>query len=156
MGSRTLLIAALVFAGLACLAIAQSSNPPAEKWQAPAEEAAKPNPEAKNPDAPALGRKLYMRTCVGCHEEDGSGKDTGAANLRSPEVQAQSDGALFWKVSNGNTAAGMPSFASLPETDRWDVVTFLRTLKDSGGNGSEGAGGGKKDSGAKPDKAKQR
>ena len=145
MGSK-LLVAVFLLAALVCLGIAQTDNPPAKKWEAPADAAAKPNPEAKNPDAQANGRKLYMRTCIGCHEEDGSGKDTGAANLRSPEVQAQSDGALFWKVTNGNSEAGMPSFASLPETDRWDVVTFLRTLKDSGGSGPEGSGEGKKDS----------
>jgi mono/diheme cytochrome c family protein len=158
MGPKTLLTAALALASLACLGIAQNSNPPADKWQAPADAAAKPNPEAKNPDAAAAGRKLYMRTCVGCHEEDGSGKDTGAANLRAPMVQEQSDGALFWKISNGNTPAGMPSFASLPETDRWDVVTFLRTLKDSAGNGSAGSGEAKPDTKreAPPQKDKQR
>ncbi|HKW67145.1 MAG TPA: c-type cytochrome [Terriglobales bacterium] len=145
MGSKPL-VALIIFTGLVCLGIAQTDNPPAKKWEAPADAAAKPNPEAKNPDAQANGRKLYMRTCVGCHQEDGSGKDTGAANLRSLEVQAQSDGALFWKITNGNSEAGMPSFASLPETDRWDVVTFVRTLKDSGGNGSEGSGDSKKDS----------
>ena len=149
MGSKPLIIAAFAFISLVCLGIAQTSNPPADKWQAPADAAAQPNPEAKNPDAPAVGRKLFMRACVGCHEEDGSGKDTGAANLRSSDVQAQSDGALFWKISNGNSAAGMPSFASLPETQRWDVVTFLRTFKDSGSKGSEDSGQGKKDSGAK-------
>jgi mono/diheme cytochrome c family protein len=149
MGPKSLLVAVFAFASLVCLGLAQTSNPPKEKWEAPADAAAKPNPEAKNPDAPALGRKLYMRTCVGCHEEDGSGKDTGAANLRSSEVQAQSDGALFWKISNGNTSAGMPSFASLPETDRWDVVTFLRTLKDSS-SGSEGTGPDKKDANHAP------
>ena len=146
MGSRSLIIAAFAFTGLVCLAIAQTEKPSANKWEAPADAAAKPNPEAKNPDAPAAGRKLFMRTCVGCHEEDGSGKDTGAADLRSPEVQAQSDGALFWKISNGNAEAGMPSFAALPETQRWDVVTFLRTLKDSGAKGQQGSGENKKDS----------
>lgn len=147
MVSKPLIIAAFAFISLVCLGIAQTSNPPADKWQAPADAAAKPNPEAKNPDAPAVGRKLFMRACVGCHEEDGSGKDTGAANLRSPEVQAQSDGALFWKISNGNSAAGMPSFASLPEAQRWDVVTFLRTFKDSGSKGPEGNGEEKKNPG---------
>src|SRR5215469_11023158 len=101
MGSKPL-VALIIFTGLVCLGIAQTQKPPANKWEAPADAAAKPNPEAKNPDAQANGRKLYMRTCVGCHEEDGSGKDTGAANLRSAEVQAQSDGALFWKITNGN------------------------------------------------------
>ena len=143
--SKSAIIVFVAFASLVCLGIAQTATPPASKWEAPADAAAKPNPEAKNPDAQANGRKLYMRTCMGCHEEDGSGKDTGAANLRSPEVQVQSDGALFWKISNGNTAAGMPSFASLTETDRWDTVTFLRTFKDTG-NGAEGSGESKKES----------
>lgn len=155
MGSRTLIIATFAFASLVCLGIAQTANPPAAKWEAPADAAAKPNPEAQNPDAPAAGRKLYMRTCVGCHEQDGSGKDTGAANLRSPQVQAQSDGALFWKISHGNSEAGMPSFASLPETDRWDVVTFLRTLKDSG-KSDEGSSEGKKGAGGDAAKSPQR
>ena len=155
MGSKPLIIAAFAFVSLVCLGIAQTANPHAPKWQAPADAAAKTNPEAKNPDALAAGRKLYMRTCVGCHEEDGSGKDTGAANLRSAEVQAQSDGALFWKVSHGNAEAGMPSFASLPETDRWDVVTFLRTLKDNS-NGAGSPGEGKKDSGDNSAKPPQR
>jgi|GEM_PF-1808268 mono/diheme cytochrome c family protein len=154
MGPKALMIAAFAVTTMVCLGIAQTAKPPADKWEAPADAAAKPNPEAQNPDAPAVGRKLYMRTCVGCHEEDGSGKDTGAANLRSSEVQSQSDGALFWKVSNGNTAAGMPSFASLPETDRWDVVTFLRTLKDSSDKGSPGSGG--KKEGAPPSRQNHR
>lgn len=136
MGPKPLILAAFALTTLVCLGIAQTAKPSTDKWEAPADAAAKPNPEAKNPEASATGHKLYMRTCVGCHEEDGSGKDTGAANLRAPEVQAQSDGALFWKITNGNSAAGMPSFASLPETDRWDVVTFLRTLKDAGDKGS--------------------
>jgi|SRR5580692_5161743 mono/diheme cytochrome c family protein len=100
-----------------------------DKWQAPPDAAAKPNPEARNSAAPATGRKAYMHACVTCHGDDGGGQNNGAADLRSAEVQSQSDGALFWKITNGNTSEGMPSFASLPETERWDIVTFLRTLK---------------------------
>lgn len=133
---------------LVCLAIAQTSTPPTDKWEAPAEAAAQPNPEAKKPEAVANGQKLFMRTCAGCHEQDGSGKDTGAANLRSPQVQAQSDGALFWKITHGNSEHGMPSFGSLPETSRWDVVRFLRTLKDAGGQSSQGSEGKKQGSAA--------
>jgi mono/diheme cytochrome c family protein len=114
---------------LMCLTDAQPLQARPDKWQAPPEAAAKANPEAKNPAAPAVGRKAYMHSCVTCHGEDGAGGNNGAANLRSTEVQSQSDGALFWKISNGNTSEGMPSFASLPETERWDIVTFLRTLK---------------------------
>jgi mono/diheme cytochrome c family protein len=61
--------------------------------------------------------------------------NTAAADLCGAETQGQSDGALFWKITNGNTANGMPSFAALPEAGRWDIVTFLRTLKEPNGSG---------------------
>jgi mono/diheme cytochrome c family protein len=116
-----------------------------DKWQAPPEAAAKPNPESGNQAAPAAGRKLFMRICSSCHAQDGSGQNSSAANLRTREVQVQSDGALFWKITNGNTTHGMPSYAALSETSRWDIVTFLRTLSDSNSNTSGRSGERKKE-----------
>ena len=120
---------ALILVGLLWMAAAQSPLAVSTKWEPPPDAAAKPNPEAKNPDAQANGRRSFMRLCINCHGEDGKGERPGAANLRSADVQNQSDGALFWKITNGNTTNGMPSFAAVPETNRWDMVTFLRTLK---------------------------
>jgi mono/diheme cytochrome c family protein len=129
------LIALGIMCSLVFVIFMQTLHATADKWQAPPEAAATPNPEAKNPAAPAAGRKAFMRTCVSCHGEDGAGQDNRAADLRSAEVQSQSDGALFWKITNGNLNNGMPSFASLPETERWDIVTFLRTLKKTSNSG---------------------
>jgi mono/diheme cytochrome c family protein len=129
---------------LLCLTFIQTLHATADKWQAPPEAAAIPNPEAKNTAAPGAGRKAFMRACVNCHGEEGAGQENGAADLRSAEVQSQTDGALFWKISNGNTANGMPAFASFRETERWDIVTFLRTLKKTGDSGGLGNSGNKK------------
>ena len=100
------------------------------KWQAPAEALARPNPLAQKPEATAGGKKLFQRNCVECHGATGTGLEKKrAADLQLTAVQQQTDGALFWKITNGNTDRGMPSFSRLPELQRWQLVLYLRTLK---------------------------
>ena len=128
---------ALLF--LVVVTVGQETGGPADKsWTAPADAAAKQNPQAGKPDAVASGKKVFLRSCAECHGEDGTGLQEGVSNLQSTEVQQQSDGALFWKISTGNLKKGMPSFSKTAETDRWNVISFLRTLKPaaapSGGN----------------------
>lgn len=107
-----------------------------DKWVAPPDAAAKNNPLVGNADAVAGGRKLFLRSCAECHGEDGTGVQEGVANLQLPAVQKQSDGSFFWKITNGNVKKGMPAFARFPEAQRWQIVSFLRTLKSSAsGNG---------------------
>ena len=96
-------------------------------WLAPAAEASKVNPLANRTDAVAGGRKLFQQRCSTCHGEDGGGTKK-APDLRQPDVQAQTDGALFWKISGGNAYQGMPSFSFLPEPQRWQLVLHLRTF----------------------------
>jgi len=99
-------------------------------WRAPVEAAARANPLASRPESAAGGQKLFHRNCVECHGEDGSGLiKKHAADLQLPLVQQQSDGTLFWKITNGNPDRGMPSFSKLPELQRWQLVLYLRTLK---------------------------
>jgi mono/diheme cytochrome c family protein len=98
-------------------------------WRAPVDATSRTNPLARKPEATAGGEKLFKRNCVECHGEDGSGVvKKNAADLLLPEVQSQSDGTLFWKLTNGNTDRGMPSFSRLPELQRWQLVLYLRTL----------------------------
>ena len=103
---------------------------PDPDWRAPQDAAVKPNPLARKPAAAAGGRKLFLRNCTECHGPDGSGLvKKHAADLQLPVVQDQSDGTLFWKISNGNPDRGMPSFSKLPEPQRWQLVLFIRTLQ---------------------------
>jgi len=101
---------------------------PDPKWQVPTEAADQPNPLANKPEAVGGGRKLFMRHCAECHGADGTGRKQ-AADLQLPVVQKQTDGALFWKITNGNRPRRMPSFSRLPELQRWQIVLFLRRLK---------------------------
>ena len=122
--------------GVLCLAAATSSfsqNPgyqPEPAWRAPAEATVRQNPFAAKQEAAAGGRKLFIRNCVECHGREGAGiEKKHSADLQLPIVQQQSDGTLFWKITNGNLAHGMPSFSKLPEAQRWQLVLYIRTLK---------------------------
>jgi mono/diheme cytochrome c family protein len=94
-------------------------------WLAPSSADARQNPLSHRSDVEAGGRKVFRQRCSACHGEDGSGGN-GGPNLMTARVQNQSDGALFWKVSTGNTRTGMPTFSFLPEAQRWQLVMHLR------------------------------
>ena len=96
-------------------------------WKAPRDAAEKANPLAKRPELAAGGKKVFLRDCAQCHRADGSGLQS-AANLTLPVVQQQSDGELFWKITQGNPGKKMPSASGLPDAQRWQLVLFLRTL----------------------------
>ena len=123
-------------AAIFCVALVTSSycqNPEYQQdtnWQAPGEAVNRPNPLAARPETAAGGQKLFRRNCVECHGADGSGiAKKHAADLQLASVQKQSDGVLFWKITNGNPDKGMPSFSKLPELQRWQLILYLRTLK---------------------------
>jgi mono/diheme cytochrome c family protein len=96
-------------------------------WIAPVRAAARPNPLSGRSDLAGGGRKIFAQRCTQCHGDDAEGTSR-APDLLSRRVQAQSDGALFWKISSGDTRAGMPSFSYLPEPERWQLVMHLRLL----------------------------
>jgi mono/diheme cytochrome c family protein len=96
-------------------------------WIASAKDASRSNPFASRPTAAAGGQKLYGQRCSTCHGADGQGTSR-APDLMAPDVQAQTDGTLFWKIGSGNTHGGMPSFSFLPDTQRWQLVLHLRVL----------------------------
>jgi len=100
------------------------------EWKAPAEEKSKKNPVKGVGNA----KKTVETNCVPCHGPGGKGDGAAAAALptkpadwTSAKVQAESDGELFWKITNGR--GPMPPWKSLPEKDRWEVVNYIKTLK---------------------------
>jgi mono/diheme cytochrome c family protein len=100
------------------------------EWRAPAEAVARENPIASRLELTGGGKKLFARDCVECHGRDGAGMEKKhSADLQLPSVQQQSDGTLFWKITNGNAKRGMPSFSKIPELQRWQIVLYIRTLK---------------------------
>ena len=99
-------------------------------WHAPHEAASRENPLASKPTLAGGGKKLFVRNCVECHGREGAGMESKhSADLQLPVVQEESDGTLFWKITNGNAKRGMPSFSKIPELQRWQIVLYIRTLK---------------------------
>jgi mono/diheme cytochrome c family protein len=118
-------IALLLLLGIAGLAAQTRQQDRA--WTAPDRAAARPNPLTNRPELAAGGRKIFEQRCAQCHGDDAQGTSR-APNLLSRRAQAQSDGALFWKISSGDTRAGMPTFSYLPSPERWQLVLHLRSL----------------------------
>lgn len=117
--------AALIVAIATVSADTDSARARDGSWTAPALASARANPLASRPQLSAGGRKLFGQRCSTCHGDDGRGTDR-APDIMSADVQVQTDGALFWKISSGNTRAGMPTFSFLPEPQRWQLVLYLR------------------------------
>ena len=130
---KTWCAALLLFAGSALLVAQNPTYQLDPQWIAPATAVARANPLADKPETAAGGKKLFLRNCAECHGPNAAGMEKKhSADLQLPLVQQQSDGTLFWKITNGNAPKGMPSFSRLPELQRWQLVLFLRTLKQRG------------------------
>lgn len=106
-----------------------------QQWQAPPEAAEVANPFKGQAEAVKLGREYFMQRCEACHGKEGKGNGWMIGNLKKPPtnlastmVQANTDGELFWKITNGRSP--MPANrVRFTDEQRWQIVTFLRTLK---------------------------
>ena len=100
------------------------------EWKAPA--------DAKNTKNPVKGvggaKKSVETNCVSCHGASGKGDGPAAAALQpkpadwtSAKIAKETDGELFWKISNGR--GPMPPWKHLPDQERWEIVNYIRTLQ---------------------------
>jgi mono/diheme cytochrome c family protein len=115
---------------LACTAIcpAQGTKPVDPDWKVPEKAAHQPNPLREKPQLAAGGGKIFDRNCMQCHGDEKHERKNNAPDLSSAAVQQEPDGALFWRISSGNARKGMPAFSSLPETQRWQLVLYIRSM----------------------------
>ena len=86
------------------------------------------NPYAGQGSALAAGAKLYTKNCGSCHGI--SGRGTGnIPPLVQGTAQSASDGEVFWFITTGSVNNGMPAWSSLSERKRWQIVTYIKSLK---------------------------
>jgi len=106
----------------------------AEQWHVPARAARTPNPVPRDAQSLVFGKTVYVRQCLACHGPAGRGDGPAAISLEkrppdfaNPRFWEQSDGSLFWKISEGHRP--MPAWRPIvSESDRWNVVNYLRTF----------------------------
>jgi len=96
----------------------------------------KVNPYSGQPQAIAAGGRMFADHCAQCHGPDALGQGK-RPSLRTAEVQNASDGEIFWILRNGYLRRGMPSWSSLPEQTRWQIITYVKSLGVSAENHSD-------------------
>ncbi len=130
--TKSILMSAVLAGSMLCFAFMPDGKKP---WNAPAASASKANPQ-KGPASISNGKALFAKHCQSCHGKSGMGDGTKASELKTEPgdfskggFQSQSDGSIFYKISEGRD--DMPSFKKkiADANDVWDVVNYLRTLK---------------------------
>ncbi len=122
--------------GLTAFSFTVRNNQDKKPWPVPDNFKNMKNPVACNTESIADGKTLYSTHCKSCHGAKGLGDGTKAATLKTEagdfskaDFQAQTDGAIFYKSSEGRD--DMPKFkAKIPDADdRWSIVNYIRTFK---------------------------
>ncbi len=134
-------IALLLSAGVFLVAMSfgtakAQAKPKGKEWKV-ADADAKKKSAVKNDDEATIkaGKDVWNVQCKSCHGAKGLGDgpkaekiDISCGDFSSKEIQDLSDGALFYKTTEGRKP--MPSFKEkLSDTERWQVVAYIRTLK---------------------------
>lgn len=95
------------------------------------------NPLAGNSAGLPEARAMYVANCGPCHGEKGRGDGPAAPGLNpkpadhtSAAVQSETDGSLFWKLSEGRNP--MPGYKKIfTDQQRWALINYIRTLAKS-------------------------
>lgn len=107
-----------------------------QPWPVPDKAAKTPNPLKGDKESVANGKSLWNQHCSSCHGKMGKGDGSKSAQLKTPlvdfatpVVQGQSDGTLFYKISEGKDE--MPTYKKkIPDADEiWGLVNYIRTFK---------------------------
>ena len=127
MNSRT---RSYLFLAALCASPAISLAQDAHYHNAPASTAQQKNPLAGQQAAATAGAKLYAASCSACHGATAQGSGNIPALSQGP-TQTAPDGEVFWFITVGSVGNGMPAWGSLSEEQRWQIVTYLKSLKTS-------------------------
>lgn len=128
------LFSGIALAGFSPENINRFSHESQDRWIAPAWTDTLKSPYHEEPLTLAQGEELFTLYCASCHGDEGYGDGAAGgalgqkpANFHDTLVKNQSDGAIFWKLSNGR--GNMPPFKDVFTAEqRWQLVAYIRHL----------------------------
>lgn len=135
----TLVVAAVLVLAACSGAVGEDDHDEGDRAhvETPAEYANLSNPFAGDHEAAGAGAQIYEINCAACHGPEGlgdgpaaEGLDPKPASLANVHIE-MSDGALFWRVSEGGGFepfnSAMPPWKDILTEDQiWQVITFVR------------------------------
>ncbi len=121
------IIQLVLLIGLACAISLPLAAQKSGFHDAPAADSQMKNPLAGKADSAQAGANLYAKKCALCHGDKGQGVANIPAISKGP-TQAATDGAIFWFITKGSPANGMPAWSSLSADQRWQIVTYIKSL----------------------------
>jgi mono/diheme cytochrome c family protein len=107
-------------------------------WTLPPDADTKKSPLTVNEKVLATGKAVFKDKCTKCHGPGGLGDGPDAdpdhredMDLTNPKrADRNSDGIVFYKVSNGRRKPKMPAFKDeLNEQQVWSVVAYVQSLR---------------------------
>lgn len=137
MKSKFLKALAPVITGALLVSVFSAFGPFQKKpWPVPDNYKNMKNPVTADAASVSEGKALYATHCKSCHGTKGLGDGNKAAQLKTDpgdfskaDFHAQTDGALFYKTSEGRD--DMPNFKKkIPDAnERWSIVNYMRTFR---------------------------
>ena len=103
-------------------------------WLVPEKNAKMRNPIKADAEVLKIGKDLWITHCVACHGRQGAGDGPKSATMKtfmkdmgSASVQGQTDGALFYKISEGR--GEMPAYKEkvTDPKELWSIIHFVRS-----------------------------
>jgi mono/diheme cytochrome c family protein len=104
-------------------------------------------PGAPTPRGVERGKQIFAERCACCHGKEGHGGGPvgqakgfpDAPDLAYQAIRGRTDGRIFGVITIGGRAMP-PQAEGLTPEDRWDVVSYVRVIQGSPGDGAPGGG----------------